>query len=108
MWQFLLYLQIALANSADIEEWKTRTVYQVLTDRFARSHGQSIQVCTDLHQYCGGTFKGLEQNLDYIQNMGFDAIWISPVAQNSAGGYHGYWATDFSKINPEFGTEQDL
>ena len=40
--------------------------------------------------------------------MGFDALWISPIPANSDGGYHGYWATDFSKLNENFGSEEDL
>jgi len=51
-------LLAAAVNSRTTEEWKSRTVYQLLTDRFARSDG-STQKCTDLHNYCGGTFKGI-------------------------------------------------
>ena len=40
--------------------------------------------------------------------MGFDAIWISPVIENTPNGYHGYWARNFNEINPHFGTRQDL
>ena len=40
--------------------------------------------------------------------MGFDAIWISPVVDNLEGGYHGYWARDWNKINYHFGDEQAL
>ena len=36
--------------------------------------------------------------------MGFNAIWISPVVENSDNGYHGYWAKDWESINPYFGT----
>lgn len=35
---------------------------------------------------------GLQKRLDYIQGMGFDAVWISPIISNTPGGYHGYWA----------------
>ena len=58
--------------------------------------------------YCGGTFKGIEQNLDYIAGMGFDAIWISPVPDNMDGNYHGYAARNWEKINDHFGSEEDL
>ncbi|KAI6602090.1 hypothetical protein ACKVWC_010890 [Pyricularia oryzae] len=64
--------------------------------------------CSDLGQYCGGTFKGLQSKLDYIRGMGFDAIWISPVVENHKGGYHGYWAKDLYAINPKYGTADDL
>ena len=42
------------------EEWKSRTIYQIITDRFARTDG-STTPCSDLHKYCGGTFKGIEK-----------------------------------------------
>ena len=40
--------------------------------------------------------------------LGFDAIYISPIVLNQHMGYHGYWAKNFYKINPHFGTEEDL
>jgi alpha-amylase len=40
--------------------------------------------------------------------MGFDAIWISPVVDNYANGYHGYWAQNWEEVNNHFGSEQDL
>ena len=40
--------------------------------------------------------------------MGFDAIWITPVVENTPQGYHGYWAKDFDKVNPYHGTEDEL
>lgn len=88
-------------------EWKSRTIYQVLTDRFWRTDG-STQGCGNLGNYCGGTFTGLKNQLNYIKNMGFDAIWISPVVKNTAGGYHGYWAMDLYDVNENFGSKQDL
>ena len=47
-------------------------------------------------------------HLDYVQTLGFDAIWISPVVANLDNGYHGYWASDLYSVNSHFGTEQDL
>ena len=104
---FLLMQSILLANSATPEEWKSRTIYQVLTDRFARTNGSKVP-CADLSDYCGGTFQGIIKNLDYITNMGFDAIWISPIIENTDRGYHGYFPKNIYAINPHFGTEQDL
>lgn len=89
------------------EEWKTRTIYQIVTDRFGRT-GDDTPICTDFLNYCGGTFKGIEKNLDYIQGMGVNAIWISPVWKNAPGGYHGYHLTNFYEINENFGSKQDL
>lgn len=94
-----------LATTAD--DWKSRTIYQLLTDRFARTDG-STSACNNLSGYCGGTYQGIINHLEYIAGMGFDAIWISPIPQNAENGYHGYWATDFSNLNANFGTSQDL
>lgn len=71
-----------------------------MTDRFALqdvSNGTAYNVpCnTSALQYCGGTWRGIIDHLDYIQGMGFDAIWISPPFANVKGqtpmgeAYHG-------------------
>lgn len=68
-----------------------------MTDRFARTDGSTSAPC-DFNSYCGGTWQGLINKLDYIQQMGFTAVWISPVVQNVEGltgdgdSYHGFWA----------------
>lgn len=78
-------------------EWRSQSIYQVMTDRFARTDGSTSASC-NLNAYCGGTWQGLISKLDYIQQMGFTALWISPVVQNVEGltsdgdSYHGYWA----------------
>jgi alpha-amylase len=95
------------AFSKTAEEWKSRSVYQLLTDRFARTNGDETP-CDNLNDYCGGTFKGIQNNLDYIQGMGFDAIWISPIVANTPGGYHGYWTSNLYEINENFGTADEL
>jgi len=89
------------------EEWKSRTLYQIVTDRFGRLD-ENVPECPDLFDYCGGTFKGIEKNLDYIQGMGFNAIWISPIIANTPKGYHGYWVSNLYEINTNFGTKQDF
>ncbi len=61
-----------------------------------------------MHKYCGGDFKGIIQQLDYIKGMGFDAIWISPIPENYGDDYHGYAALNWYNVNPHFGSEQDL
>lgn len=55
------------------EEWRSRRVYQLLTDRFARTNGDTSQ-CSDLSDYCGGTYRGIVSKLDYIEGMGFNAV----------------------------------
>ena len=101
-----------LALCATAQDWSTRSIYQIMTDRFALSDGSSPQC--DLLKYCGGTWKGIENKLDYIQGMGFSAIQISPVVKNFAEdtiygeAFHGYWVKDWYSLNENFGTAQDL
>ncbi|ORX98302.1 glycoside hydrolase superfamily [Clohesyomyces aquaticus] len=99
----------AFARAADTAAWRSRSIYFALTDRMARSSGDTGgSACGDLTSYCGGTFKGLESKLDYVKGLGLDAIWITPVVANKAGGYHGYWAQDLNGINSNYGTAADL
>ena len=90
-------LSITAIASKTKAEWKQRSIYQILTDRFATSDGSSPS-CT-LSKYCGGTWKGIQNKLDYIAGMGFDAIWISPIVKNTEGSYHGYHLTDLDSLN---------
>ncbi|KAL2868005.1 alpha-amylase [Aspergillus lucknowensis] len=86
-----------------------------MTDRFARTDGSTTQACNATEGlYCGGTWRGMINHLDYIQGMGFDAVMISPVIKNIeervlyGEAYHGYWAQDMYSLNPHFGSHQDL
>lgn len=94
------------ASAATPAEWRTRSIYQILTDRFAAV--PTPQQCTDLGNYCGGTWAGITAHLDYVQQLGFDAIWISPVVDNAEGGYHGYWQRRMDSPNSHFGSGDDL
>jgi len=67
--------------------------------------------------YHGGDLKGLTSRLDYIQVMGATAIWFAPIFKNKpvqgpkgdeSAGYHGYWVTDFTQVDPHFGTNEDF
>jgi len=89
-------------------EWKSRTIYQVLTDRFASETSSSWSACSDLSKYCGGTWAGIESKLDYIAGMGFNAIWISPMPENMGNDYHGYAFLDLYTLNSHFGSLDDL
>ena len=103
---FLLFVLLSTyITSKTKDEWKTRSIYQILTDRFART--SSTGSCT-LSQYCGGNYQGIINHLDYIQGMGFNAIWISPIVENYAGSYHGYHLTNLYNFNTNFGTEDDF
>ncbi len=64
--------------------------------------------CTSLREYCGGNYRGVVSKLDYLEALGVDALWISPIVFNIEDGYHGYWAENIYELNPRFGTEQDL
>ncbi|CAG9322929.1 unnamed protein product [Blepharisma stoltei] len=103
----ILLCLLGLALSHTASEWASRTIYQVLTDRMARPDGDTSG-CPNLSNYCGGGWAGITNNLGYIQNMGFDAIWVSPVVTNTPNGYHGYWAQNFFTLNSNFGSEQDF
>ena len=68
----LILLICSLSHALNLAELRQRSVYQVLTDRFARSDGLVTPCDAGQRRYCGGTWKGIEQRLGYIQNMGFD------------------------------------
>jgi alpha-amylase len=97
------------ANAHTASEWSDRTIYQVLIDRISSSTtNTNSPPCNDLSVYCGGTWAGLQSQLDYISGMGFDAIWISPMPKNLGNDYHGYAFLDLYQVNEHFGTETDL
>ena len=66
--------------------------------------------------YNGGDLAGLLERLDYIQGLGTTSIWLTPSFKNKAvqledgpsAGYHGYWITDFTQIDPHLGTNAEL
>src|SRR5881397_1050208 len=106
-----------------------QTFYFVMPDRFnngdtandngdlppGKGSGQSGFDPTVKGWYHGGDLKGLTAKLDYIKGLGTTAIWLTPSFTNKAvqpednsAGYHGYWITDFTHIDPHLGTNQDL
>ena len=103
-----LLLNNCLSASHPKDEWKSRAIYEIVTDRFALTNDNDTIKCTELNEYCGGTFNGLKNHLDYIKGMGFDAIWISPPLKNKEGSYHGYNNININEINTNFGTAQEL
>ena len=63
--------------------------------------------------YHGGDLRGVMQRLDYLQELGVTAIWLTPLLRNQAvqaggSGYHGYWIVDFTEIDPHWGGDADL
>lgn len=106
---------IVSASAAGLADWKSRSIYQTMTDRFARTDGSTTAPCNTTEGiHCGGTWRGTIDKLDYIQGMGFDAVMISPIIENVDGhvyygeSYHGYWPLNLNKLNARFGTHQDL
>ena len=74
MFYQVLFLVLCASTSAlTPAQWRSQSIYQVITDRFARTDGSTSASC-DLNRYCGGTWQGLIKKLDYIQNMGFSAV----------------------------------
>jgi pullulanase-type alpha-1,6-glucosidase len=103
--------------------------YFVLPDRFANGDprndkggltGSRLSTGydpTDKGFYQGGDLKGLTERLDYIKGLGTTALWMAPIFKNrpvqgtganASAGYHGYWITDFTQVDPHFGTNEDL
>jgi len=121
----------SICTAADYRERlpEDEIVYFVLPDRFANGDagndnggltGDRLVTGFDpAHKgfYHGGDLKGLIARLDYIQGLGATAIWLGPVYKNKpvqggagqeTAGYHGYWITDFTTVDPHFGTEADM
>lgn len=76
---FLVVTAVASTVSAlSPAQWRSQSIYQVVTDRFARTDGSTTATCdTGNGLYCGGTWQGLINNLDYIQGMGFTAVSLA-------------------------------
>ncbi|MER6366489.1 pullulanase-type alpha-1,6-glucosidase [Kitasatospora sp. NPDC001527] len=119
----------ALAATAGRHDLTREQFYFVLPDRFAngeRGNDTGGIVGTRLDHgldpadkgfYHGGDLAGLIQRLDYIQDLGTTAIWMAPIfankpvqgtGDNASAGYHGYWITDFTRVDPHFGTNEQL
>lgn len=109
------------ASSGDLDfDWDEARIYFLLTDRFndgdpSNNDPNNENYSTDdPGTYYGGDFQGIIDKLDYLDGLGINTIWISPIVDNinynvrtgeeiSYYGYHGYWAKDFTKIEEHFG-----
>jgi alpha-amylase len=101
-------------------DWADAVLYFVVLDRFADGdRGNDVAVDTAAKgAFHGGDLAGLTAELDEIASLGVTALWLTPVVDNIDGfvtgagfpdwGYHGYWADDFERIDPRFGTEAEL
>ncbi len=118
-----------LAAEATRHDLTREQFYFVLPDRFANGDtgndeggltGGRLQTGFDPEDkgfYQGGDLKGITERLDYIKGLGTTAIWMAPIfknkpvqgeGENASAGYHGYWITDFTQVDPHFGTNQQL
>lgn len=104
--------------------FNTDVIYQIVTDRFIDgditnnpSSPLYDSTRTSLKKYFGGDWKGITNKINdgYFTNMGITALWISPPVENiysimagDSTSYHGYWARDFKKTNPYFGSFTDF
>jgi alpha-amylase len=103
------------------------TFYFVMADRFANGStandtaglGDDPMVSgfdpTSKAFFNGGDLAGMLDRLDYIQGLGIDSVWLTPSFKNKpvqpedgSAGYHGYWVTDFTQIDPHLGTNEEL
>lgn len=101
----------------DAAWWEGAVIYFVLTDRFANGDpsNDGSNACTDPANpmaYHGGDFQGLIDRLDYLEELGVDALWITPVPVQVGCGYHGYWADlddpDEGLVEPRLGGAEGL
>ena len=85
---------------------KDAIVYQIFVDRFNPGESASWQDHETLVEPFGGTLQGICEKLPYIQSMGFNTIWLTPIFESPS--HHGYDTIDYRKINPKFGTPEDF
>lgn len=125
---FLLYLVFSPLSAAAATDWSDEVLYFVLIDRFADGDStNNLRVeRNNPGGFHGGDLKGLTQHLDELADLGVTALWINPVQKQipqclpaSAPArlgipefrhcaFHGYWIDDFTAMEPQFGTLNDL
>jgi pullulanase-type alpha-1,6-glucosidase len=119
-----------LAKNALRDDLSGERFYFVMPDRFANGNPRNDRAGlstddrlktgfdpADKGFYHGGDLAGLRGKLDYLDDLGITAIWLTPMFANQwvqgtgadvSAGYHGYWTTDFTRLDPHFGTTQDM
>lgn len=104
-------LNIESFNSSDV-------LYLIMPDRFANGDTSNDQIQmrmpykvdrNDPNARHGGDLKGISNHLNYLSQLGVTAIWLNPVLENDmeGGSYHGYATTDYYKVDPRFGTNEE-
>ncbi|CAI2492192.1 alpha-amylase [Serratia plymuthica] len=124
----MLLLESAGTEKPAPFNWHNATVYFALTDRFENgnpandhSYGRRSDGMQEIGTFHGGDLAGLTQKLDYLQQLGVNALWISSPLEQIHGwvgggtkgdfphyAYHGYYALDWTRLDANMGTEQDL
>lgn len=109
-------------------DWDESVIYFMVTDRFKDgntsnndAYGVGDYDTKNPGKYHGGDFKGVTEKLDYLQNLGVNTIWLTPIVENvlegqattnadvpATYGYHGYWAKDFQSLNKHLGTPAEF
>ncbi len=86
----------------DSKHWfRKAIIYQVFIDRF-----NGFNTTENSPEFLGGNIPGVTQKVQYLHDLGIDVIWLSPFYASAS--YHGYHIIDFKRVDPHFGTEQDL
>ncbi|PEM58553.1 alpha-amylase family glycosyl hydrolase [Bacillus wiedmannii] len=89
-------------------EWRDEVIYSIMIDRFNNGEPKNDKQLEvgNLEGYQGGDIRGTIKRLDYIKEMGFTAVMLSPLFEN--GKYDGLDVHNFQKVNEHFGTENDV
>lgn len=91
----------------EIPEWaRNAVIYHIFLDRFYPGDGVPWKKPPNLSGFFGGTLRGAIQKLDYIQSLGCNAVWLSPLFASPS--HHGYDATDYDTVEPRLGTNAEL
>ncbi|SDJ87635.1 alpha-amylase family glycosyl hydrolase [Sediminibacillus albus] len=102
----LFYSQTVGAVEQEERTITDESIYYAMVDRYVNGNfdnDQDIDI-EDPNAFHGGDIQGIISQLDDLKELGFTAINISPLMENEAGGYHGYFVTDFTKIEQHLGT----
>ena len=108
------------ADAAQIEGFNSSDVlYLIMPDRFANGDASNDVIPgmledrvdrNDSFARHGGDFKGIEQHLDYIADLGVTSVWLNPIQENDmqGGSYHGYAITDYYQADRRFGSNEEF
>ncbi len=96
-----------LVTAAGVPFWaREALVYHIFIDRFNPGAGKDWLSPSDPSGFYGGTLRGVIERLEYIRDLGFTTIWLSPLFPSPS--HHGYDATDYLGVEPRLGTREDL